>query len=150
MTPPTSLEKRLAGALLDTYNQSAHTGPKPCNVAAPFQRMYPMPTKRRRVHVTPSDEVWALVDEIHALTGTAKAAILAEILDEVAPVFSTQIQALRVLKDSPREAQRLIQNFANESVSKLVQANLDLDAVLDGRTVKGKRARRKGGTDDTP
>lgn len=109
-----------------------------------------MPTKRRRIHVTPSDEVWALIDEVHDLVGTPKAAILAEILDEVAPVFATQIHALRVLKESPREAQRLIQNFANEAVGKLVQTNLDLDAALDGRTVKGKRARRKGEGDATP
>ena len=109
-----------------------------------------MPTKRRRIQVTPSDEVWKLVDEVHALTGTPKAAILAEILDEVAPVFTSQIQALRVLQESPREAQRLIQNFANESVGKLAQASLDLDAAIDGRTVKGRRARRKGGTDGTP
>jgi len=109
-----------------------------------------MPTKRRRIQVTPSDEVWALVDEVHALTGTPKAAILAEILDEVAPVFSNQIQALRMLQESPREAQRLMQNFANESVGRLAQASLDLDNAIDGRTVKGKRARRKGGKDGTP
>ena len=109
-----------------------------------------MPTNRRRIHVTPSDEVWALVDEVHALTGTPKAAILAEILDQVAPVFLNQIQALRILQDSPREAQRLMQNFANESVVKLAQASLELDAALDGRTVQGKRARRKGASDGTP
>jgi hypothetical protein len=100
--------------------------------------------------VTPSDQVWALVDEVHELTGTPKAAILAEILDEVAPVFANQIQALRMLQDSPREAQRLIQNFANESVAKLAQSSLDLDSALDGRTVQGKRARRKGAKDGTP
>jgi len=109
-----------------------------------------MPTTRRRIQVTPSDEVWALIDEVHALTGTPKAAIVAEILDEVAPVFSNQLQALRILKDSPREAQRLIQNFANESVAKLAQTSLDLDAALDGRTVSGKRARRKGAKNGTP
>jgi hypothetical protein len=109
-----------------------------------------MPTTRRRIHVTPSDQVWALVDEVHGLTGTPKAAILAEILDEVSPVFLNQIQALRMLHDRPREAQRLMQNFANESVGKLAQASLDLDAALDGRTVKGQRARRKGVKNGTP
>jgi hypothetical protein len=92
--------------------------------------------------LTPSDEVWQLVDEVHKLTGTPKAAIVSEILDEVAPVFLNQIEALRVLQESPREAQRLVQNFANESVGKLAQASLDLDAAIDGRTVQGQRARR--------
>lgn len=103
-----------------------------------------MPTIRRRIQLTPSDEVMALIDEIHTLTGTPKAAILCEILDEVAPVFQSQLQALRMLQDRPREAQRIIQNFANEAVGKLAQANLDLDKALDPRTVKGKRAKTGG------
>jgi hypothetical protein len=116
-----------------------------------------MSIKRRRIQVTPSDEVWALVDEVHGLTGTPKAAILSEILDNVAPVFTNQIHALRMLKESPREAQRLMQNFANESIGKLAQSSLeldaeieaqsslDLDSAIDARTVKGARKRRAGG-----
>lgn len=110
-----------------------------------------MAGKRKRLLITPSDEVWALIDEVHKYTGTAKAAIVAEILDEIAPVFQTQIQALRVLQESPQEAQRLMQNFANESVGKLAQASLDLDkAVADARTVKGKRAKKGGIRGRTP
>jgi hypothetical protein len=109
-----------------------------------------MPTTRRRIQVTPSDQVWALIDEVHGLTGTPKAAIVAEILDEIAPVFLNQIHALRMLQDTPREAQRLMQNFANESVAKLAQSSLDLDAAFNGRTVMGKRARRKGAKNGTP
>lgn len=103
-----------------------------------------MPTTRKRIQVTPSDEAWALIEEMHALTGIPRAAVISEILDEVTPVFQSQIQALRVLKESPREAQRIIQNFANEAVVKLAQVNLDLDAALDPRTVKGKRAKTGG------
>lgn len=104
----------------------------------------PMP-KRKRLNVTLSDEVWQLVNEVNRLTGTPKASVISEILDEVAPVFLTQIEALRVLQDSPREAQRLMQNFANDSVGKLVQSHLELDAAItDARTVKGKRAKTGG------
>lgn len=104
-----------------------------------------MPTKRKRLQITLSDEVWALVDEVHELTGTPKAAIISEILDEVAPVFQNTIHGLRIVKEQPREAQRLIQNFVNEAIAKAAQAALDLDAALDGRTVRGKRARRRRG-----
>lgn len=93
--------------------------------------------------ITPSDEAWALIEEVHQLTGQAKAAIVAEILDEVAPVFQNMINALRIVKEQPREAQRLIQNFANEAIVRAAQASLDLDAAMDARTVKGKRARRR-------
>ena len=110
-----------------------------------------MATKRRRIQLALSDEVWLLVDEVHALTGTPKSAIIGEILDEVAPAFATQIQALRLLKESPREAQRLMQNFANESVGKLSQAQLELDAAIaDPRTVKGRRAKTGGIRGRTP
>lgn len=102
-----------------------------------------MTTKRKRLQITLSDEVWELVNEVHALTGTAKAAVISEMLDEIAPVFQNTIQALRIVKEQPREAQRLIQNFANEAVGKVAQASLDLDAAIDGRTVKGQRGRRR-------
>ena len=102
-----------------------------------------MATKRKRVQVTLSDEVWALVEEVHALTGTPKSAVISEMLDQVAPVIQTQIGALRLLKEQPREAQRLVQNFANEAIAKVAQASLDLDAAMDARTVKGKRAKKE-------
>ena len=107
-----------------------------------------MATKRKRLNVTLSDDVWALVDEVHELTGTPKSAVISEILDEIAPVFQNTIEALRIVKEQPREAQRLMQNFANESIVKATQAALDFDAAMDGRTVKGKRSRRR--RDGTP
>lgn len=103
-----------------------------------------MATKRKRLQVGLSDESWMLVEEIHQLTGTPKAAILSEIIDQVAPVFATTIAALRMVQEQPREAQRLIQNFANEAVANLAQASLNLDAAVDARTVKGKRMKTGG------
>lgn len=101
-----------------------------------------MSSKRKRLQITLSDEVWALVDEVHSLTGTPKAAVISEILDQVSPVFLNTIHALRIVQEQPREAQRLIQNYANEAIGNLAQASLDLDKAIDGRTVKGKRSRR--------
>ena len=102
-----------------------------------------MATKQKRLQVTLSPEVRALVEEVHQLTGTPRAAIVSEMLDEIAPVFQNTIHALRIVKEQPREAHRLIQNFANEAIGKATQAALDLDAAMDGRTVKGQRARRR-------
>lgn len=102
-----------------------------------------MTAKQKRLQVTLSPEVRALVEEVHQLTGTPRAAIVSEMLDEIAPVFQNTIHALRIVKEQPREAQRLIQNFANEAIGKATQAALDLDSAMDGRTVKGQRARRR-------
>lgn len=104
-----------------------------------------MTTKRKRLQVTLSDEAWDLINEVHDMTGTAKSAILSEIIDEVIPVFRNQIQALRLLKDQPREAQRIIQNFANESIGRVAQQQLELSAAFDARTVQGKRAKKGAG-----
>jgi len=109
-----------------------------------------MRTRRKRVQVALSDEVWALVEEVHTLTGTSRSAVIAEMLDMITPVIQSQIGALRVLHESPREAQRILQDFANESVSKLGQAQLDLDAAIDARTVKGRRAKTGGIRGRTP
>ena len=104
-----------------------------------------MAAKQKRLQVTLSPEVRALVEEVHQLTGTPRAAIVSEMLDEIAPVFQNTIHALRIVKEQPREAQRLIQNFVNEAIGRATQATLDLDSAIDGRTVKGKRARRRRG-----
>ncbi len=111
-----------------------------------------MPTKRNRIMITPSDEVWALINELHGLTGTSKAGLISELLDQIAPVFQNTIQAVRYAKEGKvEEAQRIIGRFANEAVGQLAQAQLDLDdAVNDGRTVKGKRAKKGGFRGRTP
>lgn len=85
---------------------------------------------RKRVQVTLSLEAWAMVEEIAELTDTPKASILAEMFDATLPSFVATIQALRVAKAQPREAQRLVQNFAAESVMALSQQQLDMDRAI--------------------
>lgn len=105
-----------------------------------------MPSKSKRLQLTLSPEVWALVDEVHALNGVPKSQIINDILEEVAPVFALQLEALRLAKQAPDEARRLLQRHTNESIVKLGQAHLDLDSAIDARTVKGRHLRRKHGT----
>lgn len=105
----------------------------------------PKVPKRQRIQITPSRRVWELVDLVHKYTGTPKSAVISEILDEISPAFLMQVEALKKLEEAPREAQQLMQNFANESLIKLAQASLDLDAGMDARTVEGSRARRAAG-----
>lgn len=124
-----------------------------------------MPTNRKRLQLTLSDEAWALVEEVHGLTGAPKSAIVSELLDEILPVLGTQIQALRMLSSAPRQAQALMKDFADDALGKLAQAHLEMDEALtkheekaqqalplestDGRTVKGRRL-KKGVRRGTP
>jgi hypothetical protein len=102
------------------------------------------------MNITPSVEVWALIERLHELTGTPKASIVCEFLDEIAPVFQTTIQALELVKEQPREAQRLIQNLANQSIASVAQMSLEMDANIDARTVKGARGKRRAGGRSSP
>jgi hypothetical protein len=98
--------------------------------------------KRPRLQLTPSPELWRLIDLVHEKTGQSRASVVAELLDEVAPAFQTMINALELAQSAPRQAQQLMNNFSAQAVSQLMQQQLDLDAAIDARTVKGKRARR--------
>jgi hypothetical protein len=106
-----------------------------------------MVVKRKRLQVTLSDELWAVLDELHKLTDTPKASILSDMLDQMAPMFQTTVQALRVIKDQPREAERILTRFSADAVNRLTAEQLSfadqLDAA-DGRTLKGQRVRRGG------
>lgn len=100
--------------------------------------------KSKRIQITPSPQVLALVDEVQKLNGQSKSAIISELLDQIAPVLQNMIEALKLLQEQPREAQRLMQNMANETVGMIAQASLDLDAAMDSRTVQGKRSKTGG------
>jgi 1-aminocyclopropane-1-carboxylate deaminase/D-cysteine desulfhydrase-like pyridoxal-dependent ACC family enzyme len=94
------------------------------------------------VQVTLSLESWALVEEIAELTMTPKASILAEVFDVVLPSFASTMAALRLAKEQPREALRLVQNFASKSVMDVQQQNLELNAELSAQEAKKRKRRR--------
>lgn len=108
-----------------------------------------MKNKNRRLQITLTPEAWALVNEVHDRTGRAKSGIISEVLDWVLPVLQNQLDALRLASEQPQEAQRIVARQANELIGMMAQSQLDLDAAIDGRTVKGKRT-KKGPQDGTP
>ena len=101
-----------------------------------------MAVKRKRVNVTLSWPLWELVGEVSEHTGQPKAGIITELLEEVRPALESTIEALRVVKERPHEAQRLMANFSAQAVSDLMQQQLELDKALDARTLEGRKARR--------
>lgn len=104
----------------------------------------PKGPERRRVQVTLSAEAWALVEEISGLTGDPKAKLLAEVFEAALPAIRSTMEALRIVKQQPREAQRLMQNFAAGALMEMSQAQLDLDKHI---SEKEKKRRKKRGTD---
>lgn len=97
-----------------------------------------------RVQVTLSPEAMAVLDELATLSEQPKAAIVSELVDVALPAMSVTLEALRVVLRQPDEARKLLSQFAHQQTAHLAQAQLDLDASLDARTVKGRRRKVKG------
>lgn len=96
-----------------------------------------------RVAVTLSPEAMKLLDELAEVLGQSKASLVAELIDSALPAIQATVNAMAVAAEQPREAQRLMSNYANQASMELSQQQLALDAAIDARTVKGKRTRRR-------
>ena len=102
-----------------------------------------------RLQVTLTPEGMAMLDRLAAATGQKKSTILSELMEMGMPALEATVKALELVREEPREAQRLMALFGAEAVGQLSQSQLELDAAvskhLDGRTVAGRRARRARG-----
>jgi predicted DNA-binding protein len=110
-----------------------------------------MPSKQQRLLFTPSPEARRVLDALHELTGQSRASIVSELLDTALPALQMTVEAMEtVRKGAPDKARDLLSRYSTQAVNDLTQAQLDLDAAVDGRTVKGKRLKRRarhaGGT----
>ena len=103
------------------------------------------PNRSPRIQVTPSPEAMALLDELSTLSGQARAALVSELVDAALPALKVTLDALRLVKAQPAEAQRLLSEFASHQTAALAQAQLDFGRAVDGRTVKGRRQKGRSG-----
>jgi hypothetical protein len=87
----------------------------------------------------------ALLDELSTLSGQARAALVSELVDAALPALKVTLDALRLVKAQPAEAQRLLSEFASHQTAALAQAQLDFGRAVDGRTVKGRRQKGRSG-----
>jgi predicted translin family RNA/ssDNA-binding protein len=94
------------------------------------------------MHVTPSETTFRLLRELSKLTGTAPATMVRELLDEATPALETMLEAVRMMKDRPAQAQAAMARLAAASVRDLSQAQLDLDAALQKKP--GRKPASKG------
>lgn len=103
----------------------------------------PSPNRRSpRIQVTLSPRAMELLDMVSAATGQGRATVASELIDLQLPMIEANIEALRLVKESPREAQRLLARTSAEAVMKLQQVQLELDDLLSEKP-RPKRQRRK-------
>lgn len=99
-----------------------------------------MPTVRRRIMFQPSGPLWATIQEIHDLTGQPRAAIVADMLDGVAPLFLDQLKLLREVANQPEKARELVQQFGMQGINTISQQLLDLPPLRPKRGRPRKHA----------
>lgn len=107
-----------------------------------------MPAARPRMHVTPSETVHKLLQELSALTGDGMATIVRELLNEAVPALETAVFAIREVKRRPDQAQAAVARLATTAIRDLTQAQLDLDTAMQKRPGrkpgKGREAANTG------
>jgi len=102
------------------------------------------PTKNPRIAFVPSDAVLAVVAEMAEASGQSRASVVAELMDDLAPVIRGQIEAHRKLAGRPEEARQHVQELIDQSRAQIAQTELDLGKP------KQPRRKRKGAKDEAP
>lgn len=87
-----------------------------------------------------------MLRELSELTGRGMGGMVSELMIEALPALVATRDAIRKVKDAPREAQADLARFAHQATMKLAQAQLELDDLLAKRP-RPKRQRRKRGSD---
>lgn len=110
-----------------------------------------MPSPRHRsprIQLTLAPEVMAVLSQISEATGTGKATLVAELMQEALPMLQATLEAIKHVKDAPREAQAILTRSATEATAKLAQAQLELDDLLmqKPKVKRKKRGPRSGAT----
>ncbi len=107
-----------------------------------------MPAARPRMHVTPSETSYRLLQELSALTGTGAATLVRELLDEANPALEAAVHAIRDVQKRPEQVQAAMARLATTAIRDLTQAQLDLDTAMEKRPGrkpgKGREAAKTG------
>ena len=90
-----------------------------------------MPAARPRMHVTPSENVHALLAELSRLTGKPPATFVRELLDEAVPALERLVEAFRMLNERPQDAMQAVDRMLDDAMRGFTQARLDLDKAMD-------------------
>lgn len=101
-----------------------------------------MTAARPRMHVTPSEQGYRLLQELSKLTGKAPATIVRELLDEAAPGMEMTIEAFRMLRERPNQSQAAVARLAAQAHAAIAQATLDLDTDKKPGRKPGKKRRQ--------
>jgi hypothetical protein len=106
-------------------------------------------TRVRRIAITPSAELRALLEELSEVAGKSLSSVASEMLEEILPVMRMQLDAFREIQKTPDRAREHLLAMANNAHGDISQAVMEFEKV-DARTMEGKKKRRASGANPKP
>lgn len=89
-----------------------------------------------------------MLRELSDLTGQSMGGMVSELMIQALPGLRAAADAVKIVKDSPREAQALLARYTNEATMQLAQAQLAFDDLLQEAPKPKRQKRNKGMADD--
>lgn len=119
-----------------------------------------MPTLKPRVNVTLEPQTYEVIDRLAALQGRSRGAVIADLLDSIAPVMGKTVSLLEAAASAPQQVKDGLRSVVEGIHDDLVGAAGDpmgqMDALLEqlsGGSAEGSTpvsVTRGSGTDTTP
>lgn len=93
-----------------------------------------MPTAKPRIAVTLNDPTFQVIARMAELQGVSRGAVVADLLESVAPVLARTVSLLEAAQEAPRSAKegliRVAESVQGDLAGKLGDAMLQMDAFL--------------------
>lgn len=89
-----------------------------------------------------------MLRELSDLTGQSMGGMVSELMIQALPALRATADAVKIVKDSPREAQALLARYSNEATMQLAQSQLAFDDLLQKAPKPKRQKRNKGMADD--
>jgi hypothetical protein len=90
-----------------------------------------MPTNKPRVQVTLEPETHAVIERLAQLQGRTRGAIIAELLDSIAPTLTRTVALLEAAIEAPNDVKRGLKAMVEGVHQELVEVSGDASAQLD-------------------
>jgi hypothetical protein len=101
-------------------------------------------TRSPRIQVTLPPEVMDMLRELSELTGQSMGGMVSELMREALPTLRVTAEAIRRVKEAPREAQAMLARHANEASIKLAQTQLEFDDLVSKKPAPKHQKRKRG------
>lgn len=90
-----------------------------------------MPTKSRRLLITPTPELWTVLDKFHEITGRSRASVAVEFLGTVAEQMAQIVDILAKVRGLEGEALEDVRRVSQAAMQRLEGLASDASAELD-------------------